>query len=58
MKDNKKIVESYRKKIFQEKRKYHKKLAELPIKRKIKILIELQKIAQKIKGKKIFVWKI
>ncbi len=49
------------KKIFESKKKFHSKQSKLPIEEKIKILVELQKIAKaanpsKTKGKRI--WKI
>jgi len=46
-----------REKLFKNKANFHKKQAKLSFKQKIKILIELQKIAKQIKKNRI-VWKI
>ncbi len=50
-------------KIFKQKKYYHRKQAKLPIEDKVRILVELQKIALTIRPKKDnddkrFVWKI
>lgn len=47
-----------RKEIFKAKKEFHLKQANLPFEEKIKILINLQKIAAAVKGKKDFIWKI
>jgi hypothetical protein len=46
-----------REEIFEGKERFHKEQAKLPFEEKIKILVELQKIARSIKGKGI-VWEI
>ncbi|MGB9877369.1 MAG: hypothetical protein ACPLPS_06335 [bacterium] len=46
-----------REEIFKGKERFHKEQAKLPFEEKIKILVELQKIARNIKGKGI-VWEI
>lgn len=47
-----------RKKLFEEKENYHKQQARLPFEEKIKILIELQKIASRVKRSNSIVWKV
>lgn len=51
-----------RKKLFENKEKFHKEQAKLPFEEKIRILVRLQEIAQSVHkstaGKKIGVWKI
>lgn len=51
-----------RKKLFENKEKFHKEQAKLPFEKKIGMLIHLQEIAQSIHkstaGSKIGVWKI
>jgi len=37
--------------VFEGKKEYHRKAAKLPIEEKVRILVELQKIAVAIKGK-------
>ncbi len=45
--------------IFTAKKKFHKSQADLHIEEKIKILIELQKLAKKIqKNNKLIIWEI
>lgn len=50
------------KKIFEEKKLFHKKMAEIPFEQKIKTLVKLQKLANEIKSvtgrEKERVWKI
>lgn len=41
-----------RKKVYEEKEKYHKEMAKLPFEEKIRILIELQKIATEFEKNK------
>ncbi|MFO7891012.1 MAG: hypothetical protein R6V04_11800 [bacterium] len=53
----------YASKVFEAKHRYHKNQAQLPIEKKIKILIELQKMVINIQNnpdndKSKFVWKI
>jgi len=49
-----------RKQLFKDKEKFHNEQAKLPFEEKIKILINLQKIAASIKkdSKNIMVWKL
>jgi len=44
--------------IFQQKKEFHQRQARLPFAEKIKILVELQKIAKHIKKKGAYVWQI
>lgn len=53
MKDNKIIT---KKRIFEEKAQFHKEQAKISFEEKIKILVELQKISNKIKGENRIVW--
>ena len=49
------------KKIFEKKESYHKKQIKLPVEEKIKLLVELQKIALTIQpnqDKKNIIWKL
>jgi len=59
IRDNKIIT---RKKLFENKEKFHKEQAKLPFEEKIRILIRLQEIAKSIHksafGGKLGVWKI
>lgn len=54
----KNALEDIVQKIFKAKKKYHKKMAKLPIEEKIKILVELQKLGveanKKMKNKKVW----
>jgi hypothetical protein len=47
-----------RKTIFRQKKEFHQMQARLSFAEKIRILVELQKIARNIKKKDIFVWQI
>lgn len=54
--DKNKIIT--RKELFEDKARFHKEQARLPFEEKIRILVELQKIASKVKGRKKIIWEI
>ncbi len=54
-----KDTETLRKKLFRDKESFHKSQAQLPFEEKIKLLVELQKIASEIRpSENRIVWKV